>query len=223
MTRGELRTRIIESLREADDPVGVTTAELNEYIDDGYEEMAELTGAVVRDAVVACPLGEHIVALPADCLYPIAIRDTATGYPIDLKHWTFIGKLNNTWIRVSRIRPWYAAAWSLTHLLLFPAYDIAGSITITQASVPDPLANDGAIPDLPPQHHRGLVHYGHHRALLKDADGPRFGRSLRQRRYYFESMGDLDDWSTKRHEGIRTAIYGTKLRDGERMSEVADA
>jgi len=222
MNRGEIRTSIIESLREEAEPVGVTTSELNEYIDDGYEEMAEYTGAVVRDAVVSCPPNEHFIALPSDCLYPIAVRDTATGYPIDLKHWTWIDRVNNHWIRISRTRPWYVAAWGLTHLLLFPAYDVAGSITITQAVTPGVLASDGAVPDLPPQHHRGLVHYGHHRSLLKDADLDRFKRSQRQQRYFMESLGDLDDWSGKRHEGIRFAVYGTKLRDGEKFLEVAD-
>lgn len=222
MNRGEIRTSIIESLREESDPVSVTAAELNEYIDDGYEEMAELTGAVVRDAAVICPPNEHFIALPSDCLYPIAIRDTVTGYPIDLKHWTFIDRMQNHWIRISRSRPWYTAAWDLQTLILFPAYQDGGSITITQAVIPPAIASDFDTPDLPLQHHIGLVRYGHHRALLKDADGPRLGRSLRQRNYYLESMMGLEDWAGQRHEGIRFAVYGTKLRDGERFLELGD-
>ena len=219
MNRGEIRSRIIEALREEETPVEVSTDELNEYIDDGYEEVAELTGAVVTDTVVSCPAKEHFIPLPANCLYPLAIIDTSSSRPIDLKHWTFIDRRDRVWIRSFRQRPYYAAAWSLTHLLVYPAYENAGSLTLTHAVIPGPLANDASVPDIPEQYHRGLQHYGHHRVLLKDADERRFGRSLRQRRYYLESLSDLSDWSGKRHEGIRQAIYGTKLRDGENFWE----
>ena len=218
MNRGQMRDRVIADLDEQTTPVNVTETEINDLLDDAYQEIARLTGAVVGDTTLTTYAGEPFVKIPDNVLRVLAIIDVATNRPIDLKHWTFIDKIDNRWIRRQRTRPWYAAAWGLTELLLFPSYLANGQITVTATEIPDAMTSDTDIPDLPRQYHRALVQYAVAEALTKDCDGPRFGRSLRRRRDYKEALGEIDFWADNRHENIHTAIYGTKLRDGEKFN-----
>lgn len=218
MNRGQMRERVIADLDEQATPVNVTETEINDLLDDAYQELARVTGAVIADITLDTNAGDPFVKLPDDILRALAIIDVGTGRPIDLKHWTFIDKIDNRWIRRTRTRPWYAAAWGLKELLLFPSYSAPGQITISATQIPGPMTSDSDIPNLPRQYHRALVHYAVSEALTKDADGPRFGRALRRRRDYQETLGEIDFWADNRHENIHTAIYGTKLRDGEKFN-----
>ena len=220
MNRGQIRTRVLQSLREDAAPLRrFSDAELNLYIDDAYVDIAERTGVVVRTENIPVAQGQHFVALPSDCLFPLAVKDNAQDWPIDPTTWLWIDSVDKKWIRRSRSRPWAYSSWGLTHILLYPAYNVPGTINMMMAVIPDSpaLPVDSAIPDIPEEYHQALVHYAHSQALMKDADGPRLGRALRQLKYYTEMLGGVEEYANDRHEGIRTKVYGTRLRSPARL------
>lgn len=213
MNRGEIRAAIQQRI---DDTSGVraTVAELDRYIDDGYVDLAERTGAVVRTETLSCPAGEHFIPLSADCLNPLLMLDVASGLPIDFVDWPLIDKKDTLFIRKVAGRPYCAATWGMAELLIYPAYETAGSMEIMQSIVPGALGSDGASPALPEQHHQALVYYGHYRVLLKDAHGDlagqRLGRAKRQYGYYLAAAGLLADWTMDRH-GEMGFVFGTDV------------
>ena len=217
MTRGEIRAAIQQRI---EDPSGVraTVPELNEYIDDGYLDLAERTAAVVRTETLSCPAGEHYIPLAADCLTPLLLRDLASGLPIDFVNWPLIDKKDDIFIRKVGPRPTVAATWGLAELLLYPAYEAAGTMEIMQAIVPAPLGESDS-PALPAQHHQALIHYGHYRVLLKDAHGDlagrRLGRAQRQFKYYLAFAGLLQEWTMDRHGEMRFQFGNDVLRSHE--------
>jgi hypothetical protein len=220
MNRGQIRQRVLVSLREDSSPLRrFSDNELNLYIDDGYVDIAERTGVVVRTTTIDVPQGEHFVPLPSDCLYPLAVKDDTSEFPIDPATVDWVDSVDSTWIRRVRSRPWVYAAWGLKEIMLYPAYNVPGTINIQMAVIPDSpsLPADSSVPDMPDEYHQALVHYGHAQALLKDADGPRLGRASRQMGYYAEMIGEVETYANSRHEGIKTAVYGTRLRTPARL------
>jgi len=215
VTRGEIRDVAIGALRESAIPVRWSEAELNHYIDDGYIEMAETTGAVVATRNLSANTQNHFVSLPLDCNFVIAAKDQADGLPIDPVHWGFVDEVDNKWIRVSSTRPDFFAMFGLRELILYPAYDSARTIEAILSIIPDPLGENDE-PDLPQEYHYGLVHYCHARAIIKDAHGdetgPRIGRHRRQERFYREAMSGLGHWTFDRHKHIFMATYGDRYR-----------
>ena len=212
MNRGQIRSAVADALRNTS-YVRWTSAEIDLYIDDGYREIANRTGCVVATSNLTCEAGEHFVDLPDATLYPIAFRDITTGLPVGMCHWTLIDTDDNFFMRKERNRTERVAAWGLKKLLLSQAYSVQSSLEMMAAVSPvTGLASDGTEPDLPQQHHQALVDYAHYRALIKDADGPRLGRALRQYGYYLEKVEALTEWAEARHEGIAQAMYGNWLR-----------
>lgn len=194
-----------------------TTEELDRYIDDGYLNIAERTGLLVREDTISCAANDHYIELPSDTLYPIAARDTSTNLPIDLVPWTFFDSQDIRWSRLSDSRPAYLAAWALTHVVIYPAYNAASSMELSLAYIPAAFSQDVQEPDIPEDFHQALVHYTHYRALLKDADGPRLGRALRQLAYYEEVVAAAGGWAGERHQNIQRAISTVDLRVPERI------
>lgn len=212
MNRGEIRAAIQQRI---DDTSGVraTVDEINRYIDDGYVDLAERTQAVVRRETLSCPAGEHFIPLSADCLSPLLLRDVTSGLPIDFVDWPLIDRKDSLFIRKVATRPYCAATWGVAELLIYPAYETAGSMEIMQSIVPAPLGESDS-PALPEQHHQALVYYGHYRVLLKDAHGDlagrRLGRAKRQHGYYLAAAGLLATWTMERH-GDMTFVAGTDV------------
>lgn len=212
MTKQEIRAAIIRHLRESTTPVRWTATEIDHYIDDGYRDLAERTGAIVGERLLVCGSGVHFISLPRDILFPIAIVDDATGEAVDPVHWTYIEDMDSDWLEKNASRPQVFAAFGLFELSLYPAYGATGTLRGTFAICPETLALDTDEPDLPPEYHAALVHYGSYRCLLKNADGPRLGRALRQLGYFNDYVEGLDTWADGRHEGILMSIYGDRLR-----------
>lgn len=217
MNRQEIRLAVQDRIR---DPTGVRTteAEINRYIDDGYSDLAERSGAIVRVAVISCPANQHFIAVPDDCLYPIVLRDLGSGLPLDFVDWPFIDKRDANWIRRSSSFPRLAAMWGLGEILIHEAFSGTGSIELTYAAIPAPLT-DGASPELPPQHHQALIHYCHARVLLKEAHadlaGRRLGRAQAQFKQYLGLAGAIEKWGLDRMGSMQLAIYGDSMRKPE--------
>lgn len=216
MTRGEIRSAVAEALRQTN-LVRWTSAEVDQYIDDGYTEIANDTGCLVKTVQWQVYEEQHIVRLPDDCLKPLAFRDMATGLPIDMSSWMFIDRQDGFWRRKTSTRPWLVAPWGLKDMLLYPAYSTPqNGIEIMYSFSPTTgLASDSSVPDFPDEFHVALVDYAHHRCLLKDADGPRLGRSLRQLGYNGEKIEQLRAWSDNRHANITKQCYGEHFRTAQ--------
>lgn len=218
MNRGEMRTRLLAALGETGAYLSrFADEELNLYLDDAYMDIAEKTGVVTRTVVLDVPADQHFVTLPDDCLYPLAVRDENDSSPIDPTTWVWIDGIDRLWIRRSRSRPWVFSSWGMKEILIYPAYNVAGQINMQMAVIPQPFTSDADVPDIPEDYHQALVYYANYQALIKDADGPRLGRALRQLQYYMEMVSDVGDYANSRHEGIRTSIYGNSLRNPARM------
>ncbi|HZL96739.1 MAG TPA: hypothetical protein VFB99_24000 [Vicinamibacterales bacterium] len=212
MNRGEIRAALISSLREESSPVGFTEAELNAYIDDTYSEVAVRTRAVTDDRTLSCPQDQQIIELPTDTVEVLGLIDDDTDQQIDHVDWVFINDRDTTFARKSSERPYFAAGWGLGHMLIYPAYDRNATMTATLAVDPGPLANDAAVPRIPPEMHVGLVRGAHHRALLKDADARRLRAAMEQLRKFEEIVGDVDLWTNKRMDRIKLALAMHRLR-----------
>lgn len=215
MTRGEIRLAAQKRIRDTDG-IRTTESEIDLYIDDGYTDLAERSGAIVRTTNLTCPPGEHYIALPDDCLYPIVLRDVATGDPIDFVDWPYIDKHDRVFIRRVGQKPHVAAMWGLGELLIYKAYESGGTIEVIMSVVPAPFTSDNEEPDLPVQHHQALIHYVHARSLLKEAHGdlagPKLGRAKRQMATYQALASGIEKWAMDRHGVMRLAIYGDTLR-----------
>lgn len=211
MTRAEIRAAVLAGLRESAAPVRWTIDEVNRYIDDAYQEVAESSGAVVRTDTLVLAASNNFLALPTDCLFPIAARDVSTGLPIDPVSWVFIDQEDWSWIRRESTRPDVFAGWGLHEILFYPKTKANRDIALTMSVLPGPLGDDDE-PDFPPDHHHALVHYAWGKALAKQADGPKLGRAMRQFGYYQEALGGLEQWSNDRHAGIATDIYSEPHR-----------
>jgi len=220
VTRGEIRAAIISTLREAATPVRWTLDELDQYLDDGYRDMAERTAAVVRTFSMFLQPGQNYADFPSftdgsgtfDVLHPLAVKDASTDLPLDPVHWSFIDSQDRIWTRTSESRPRFYAFWDWQTLLVYPHYGAIGQLLIIAAMMPRGFVDDNSVPEVPEQYHDALIHYGAWRCLLKGAKGARYGRSAVQLRNYSERLIGLGDWTQERHEGIFTAIYGQKLR-----------
>ena len=216
MTKAEIRAATRARLqRESTLGVRVTDTEIDHFTDDGYQDLAERTGAIVRTVTLSAGPAEHFVPLPADCIFPHLLRDLGANEPIDFVDWTFIDHEDTTWIRRTATFPSVAALWGLSELLIHPAYSSAGSIELIYAAQPVPLT-DGQEPEFPSQHHQALIHYNHYRALLKDAHGDIAGRRLgaakRQKSTYLLMAGTVERWGMDRHGVMRVRTYGEVLR-----------
>lgn len=228
MNRGELRLAAQKRIRDTDG-IRTTETEINHYIDDGYNDLAERSGAVTRTTNLTCPPGEHYIALPSDCLYPIVLRDVTTGDPIDFVDWPYIDKHDRVFIRRVGQKPHVAAMWGLGELLIYKAYQDGGTMEIIMAVVPSAFTADNQEPDLPEQHHQALIHYVHGRVLLKDAHGdlagPRLGKAKRQMATYQALAGGLEKWAMDRHGVMRITTYGENLRihDLEHFPELRES
>ena len=225
MNLGQIRAKTLDFLREQSSPVGVTTQEIDRYINDGYVEIAETTQAVVEEIQIGIGAGEHFFTLPANSLAPLTFVDDTTGYPIRPVHWTFIDKRDFRWIRIARQRPRLYAAFGLKEIFFYPAYLADATLTMNHSVVPmdlfvtSTLRADADVPNLPEQHHMALSHYANYRVLLKDADGPRLGRAMRQRGYYQNTLDGVSVWSVERHETLKTAVYGVSKHSPSTISE----
>lgn len=212
MNRGQIRLRVIRALREQSVPVGWTEPEINRYIDDEYREIAEQTGAVVETVTIAVQPKTVFVPLPSNCLYPLAVKDVTSGYPIRPVHWTVIDGFDARWIDKFRGRPNWWAPFGLHEFIIWPAYSADSNIEMMMAAVPADFANDSELPNLPEEYHVGIMHKVVSRCIVKHAqDGPRIGRSLRHDKKAEESLSGLEDWTTERHENIHLANYGTPM------------
>ena len=225
MNLGQIRSKTLDFMRELASPVGVTTQEIDRYINDAYVEMAEVTQAVVEEITLTVQAGEHFVPLPQNSLAPLTLIDAATDRPIKPVHWTWVDKRDRRWIRISRQRPRVYSAFGLKEIFLYPAYLADATMTLNHSVVPvegfatSILENDSDIPNLPEQHHMALAFYAEYRALLKDADGPRLGRAMRQHGYYKNTLDGVGIWSVERHETLRTAVYGVSKHAPSSIAE----
>jgi len=207
-----IRSLVYSHLKETDPPVGVTEAEVNRYVNDGYRDLAEKTLFAVEEIDLTVNAYENFIELPSNSLAPLTFTDKATGRPIDLVHWEWIDKRDRFWVRKGRSRPSVVAAFGLSELVIWPHYLTQSQITMNHSIVPDELVNDTDEPEFPEQHHMALVYYATYCALRKDADGEQLGRSMKQHKRYLFSRDGLEVWTLDRHANIRMAIYGNVLR-----------
>ena len=220
MTRREIRTKIIQRLREQTTPVGWSVAEINEYIDDGYVDIAEMTKSVVDNRTLTLVAGQNFVALPTDIICPFDFKDQATGLPIDPVDWEWVDNRDSHWIRNPRSRPTYVFSFGTHELGFYPHYSTGGVVEYTAAITPPAITQDATVPDIQGDFHFALIHYALHRCLLKDALTPdRLHRALRHKRNYKEALGDLDTLQLKRLANLHTANHRQRLRTPSSITE----
>lgn len=224
MTRGEIRTRVIKALREDQaSPGGWTVEELNSYIDDGYGLIAEAAKSVVRTDTLPVQANSHFLALPADCIQVFELKDLATDFPIDPVEDSWIDERDEEWIRRIAQRPRYAAPFGLEELILYPAYDAAGSIVMTMAVYPDAISSDGFTPDIPEEYHHALVDYARHRALVRDARTPELiERAMSHYRRFEATLQGAEGWAQSRLGHLSFGVgFGPRLRTPVRITHGA--
>lgn len=215
MNRGQIRARALEFLREStSDPVRWTINEVNRYIYDGYTFMAELSGAITRTDTLTANKEQVYVSLPQDVLFPIALKDVTSDFPIDPVNYNLLDKTDPDWTKRSDTRPTAFAAFGLYEICLYPAYNAnAQTMSLISAIVPADFTSDTDEPNLPEEHHETLLEYVKWRTLLRKCfDKESEGLATEHKHRFFQMLGPLKTWGNTRHEGIATAIYGERLR-----------
>ena len=224
MNRGEIRTRVIKALREdLVNPSGWTEVELNSYIDDGYGMVAEAIKSVIRVDDIPVPAFTHFLALPGDCIQIFEMKDQATEFPIDPVEDSWIDERDEEWIRRLGQRPRFAAPFGLEELILYPAYDAPGIITITMAVYPAAIGSDGFVPDIPEEYHHALIDYARHRALVRDARTPEMmERAMGHYRRFAETLRGAEGWAQTRLGHLSFGVgWGPRLRTPVRITHGA--
>lgn len=197
--------RVISHFDEEASPVRYTEEEIYSYIDDGYDEMCERTGCAYETASLAVGADEHLVELPANCVFVLDAKDATNPdqkYPLDPLHWTRIAARDRHFWTKRGTRPSAFAGWGLDKILLDCAYAAPGTLEILFAAVPAALLASQA-PIFQSEYHDGLVRYAIFRCRLKEVTaGDELGRALRSRKEFTDAVTRVLAHKEARHTNI---------------------
>ena len=164
MTRGDLRTRILELLNEsASDPVFFSASEINDVIDEAMEVICEEAEAVKRTVFVPLLPGTAYYSLRGlgpDLMAPWRIwlqsqerrLTTATMNELDEQHPTWPTVTGDPW-------HWFPVSWDLFGIWPKPTSG-GGVLRVDALAWPRALLHDGDQPELLDGDHEALAVYG---------------------------------------------------------------
>jgi hypothetical protein len=213
VNRAEIRANVIATLQEATSPTGWTPDELNRYIDDVCMETARETLSYISTVDLPVTAGQRFVTLPRGTIQCLSFNDKASGKPIDQVDWLWIDGRNRTFARKTNQRPRVACTFGMQSIMIYPAYNTSGTIEAILATNHPSLTSDSDSPRLPVEFHQAVVHGVVHKCMVKDAKGKRLKMALDHLGLWSAGLGDLGEWSRRRHEKLFVANHGNVLRN----------
>ena len=202
MNRQELRTRVLNSLNDSPtQPVYWSADEVNDYLQEGYEVMAEEAPIIKRTFLIPRRAGTLVYQIPGVggnimAPYRIWLPDlkrrlaSATLADFDARH--------ERWMTVTNV-PWYWAPVSWDQFVIWPS----------------PTTGEGWLE---------VDCYCWPAALLDDFDEPEFVASMHQALAdYAESLGYLKQWMPQEVARMWQAFFGeqghTRAQTGVNQSQ----
>lgn len=177
MTRSELRQRILRALNDDPTaPVFWALAEIDTYIDEGMEVLAELAPALKRTFTVPRREGQMLYSLAgvgANVQTPYRIWLPDLHRRLEPWSLTDLDGHYEQWMTVQG-DPWYWAPVDWQQFVLWPIPATGGGwLEVSCAVWPDALEADSDIPEFVPADHAALVVYAEMLGQLKQYNGMR--------------------------------------------------
>lgn len=176
MTRGDLRSRILETLNEsASTPVFWSESEINDLIDEGAEVICEESQAIKRTVFVPLRPGTAYYSLSAlgpNIMAPYRIWHHAQDRRLDAKGMSQLDLEHETWSTVTG-DPWYwfPVSWDLFGI--WPASSQGGGVLrVDCLAWPAALQDDDEEPEFLAADHDALVLYAVAEGSAKRWDVP---------------------------------------------------
>lgn len=174
MTKGEIRTRILESLNEsASSPVFWSTSEIDDVIQDGQELLAEELAILKRSALV--PLREGITyyytqSIAANIMVPYRVFLTELDRRLDVVTISQLDERHETWITITGDPwHWFAISWDIFGIFPHPAA-AGGVLRVDYLAWPQTSQDDNEELEFSEPEQDALVLYGVYDGLLKQWD-----------------------------------------------------
>jgi len=177
MTRGELRTRILNSLNDSTtSPVFWSVAQMNTVIQEGLETMSEEAEAVKRTTYVGLQEGclyYSMRGIAQDCMLPTRVYNEANNRRLVPTSVDELDSIHYTWGTVpGDPLYWFPMGWEWFGIWPSPAAS-GGRLRVDYLAWPRELLDDDDEPELYDADHEALVLYGNYEGCLKrwDFDG----------------------------------------------------
>lgn len=174
MTKQEIRQRILRALNDDPvDPIYWTTQEIDEYVQDGMEMLAEESEALKRTYIVPRRPGVqiyHLAGIGEQIMVPYRIwlpdhkrrLEAWSITDIDGRQETWMNTTGSPWI-------WWPIDWQ--HFGIWPRPATGGNVMHVDCYVwPLPLLNESSQPEFYPADHEALVFFGEMEGYLKQHD-----------------------------------------------------
>lgn len=171
MTRGEIKTRILEALGEsATDPRFWTSSEINDLIDEAQEILVEEITEIRRSALLPLRAGTfyyHTQSIANDVMVPYRIWDVANEKRLACVTLTELDERHQRWVDTTDDPDvWCPLSWDL--FLVWPGAAAGGELLkVDYLAWPKTIDDDDEEPELPVGDHEGLVLYGVYDGFLK--------------------------------------------------------
>jgi hypothetical protein len=184
MTRGEMRTRVLRG--ELNDsptaPVYWTLDEIHDYLQEGYEVLAEAAPLVMRTFTIPRRPGTQVYQLPGvgeDILVPWRIWLPDLKRRLEARTLRNLDDRQERWLD-STGEPWwwYPVSWDQFGIWPPPTTG-SGWLEVTCAVWPAALTDDGDEPEFLPSRHQDLVTYAAWLGHLKQWRGAEAAEALR--------------------------------------------
>jgi hypothetical protein len=171
MTRGELRTRILRDLNASPTvPHYWTAEEINGYLQEGYELMAETAPLISRTFFVPRRPGVQMYQLPGvgdEILAPYRVWLPDQHRRLEARTLADLDQRVERWL-VTHGTPWWWYPVSWDQFGIWPsAGEGAGWLEVDCLCWPTALRDDGDEPEFHPSTHQTLVTYGTWLGYLK--------------------------------------------------------
>lgn len=211
MNRQEIRDRILQGLNEStSSPSFFTTAQVDEYITDGQEIMAEEIAAIKRSLIVpkrASTTYYNTRGLATDMMVPYRIWDVSNERRLEAHTMLELDAHQERWIDTTG-DPWwwFPLSWDTFGVYPRPAGP-GGVYRVDYLAWPRELIDDGDVPETHNSDHDGLVLFGIYEGLLKMWNVP---QAIKVFSDFSETWGDTN---------VRHAIKGFERRMMARTNE----
>ena len=211
MTRQEIRDRILRSLDESTtSPAFFSTAQINEYITDGQEILAEEMAAIKRTLIVPRRAGTtyyNTRGLATDIMVPYRIWDVSNKRRLEAHTLNELDAHQERWVDTTG-DPWWWFPLTWDTFGIYPRPTQAGGVLeIDYLAWPRELLDDSDTPETNNSDHDGLVLFGVYEGLLKKWD---IQRAIQFFSKFIEAWGD---------SSAKSAIKGFERRVMARTNE----
>ncbi len=218
MTRLEIRRRILHALNDsAEQPVFWSLSEVDDYIQDAQEVLAEESEGLTRTFTVPRRAGHmiyHLAGIGENIMVPYRIWLPDLSCRLEAWSITDLDARQETWMQTTG-NPyiWFPIDWQAFGIWPVPASP-GGWLEVSCYVWPEPLTTDNSRPEFLPADHEALVMFGEEEGYLKQHMGLQAVDSSRQFARRFGKAGtrsSVEQMASAFH--VRERSSGGNTRD----------